>query len=159
MKKEKAIIVDIDGTIADATHRLPLIKDGNRDWEAFFDAMVDDTYIQGSWLRVLEETEKVGMVRLPYIIFLTGRRDTHVKHTRDWLKENLGTLLDDEDYMVIMRRNGDTREDTDMKSEAYEKYIRPHFEVVMAFEDRPRIIKMWQAYGITTIPMGTGEDF
>ena len=32
----KAFIFDIDGTLADASHRLHHIQNGNKDWDAFF---------------------------------------------------------------------------------------------------------------------------
>src|ERR1700722_7920995 len=35
--KPAAVIVDMDGTLSDATHRLRFIKEKPKDWEKFFD--------------------------------------------------------------------------------------------------------------------------
>ena len=40
------IICDIDGTLADLHHRLHHIKNGNKNWDAFFAEVKDDLPIQ-----------------------------------------------------------------------------------------------------------------
>ncbi len=38
----KIVIFDIDGTLADNSHRQHFLEGGKKDWKGFFDAMVDD---------------------------------------------------------------------------------------------------------------------
>ena len=40
------MIFDIDGTLADATHRLHHVTGGRRDWDAFFAEMADDVPVK-----------------------------------------------------------------------------------------------------------------
>lgn len=58
-----------------------------------------------------------------------------------------------------MRPTGDTREDTVLKKEIYETLVAKHLNVLVAFEDRPRIIEMWQSCGLPTFKMGEWKDF
>lgn len=155
MTKPLAVIVDIDGTIADASHRLHLIKGETKDWDAFYDAMVNDTPIEGAVGTILDELDKVvedDTVPL-HIMFVTGRRDTHRKETEEWL-QTYCALADPGYYSLLMRADGDHRDDTVVKEELYDTHIAPNVEVVMAFEDRPRIIEMWERRGIKTVKMG-----
>lgn len=156
MDKQKAIIVDLDGTVADCEHRLHHIKNGNRDWDAFFDAMVHDTYIPGSWEKIMKETAKVTDT-FPWVTFITGRRDSHFNQTLDWLEKYI-PLEWSIDYNLEMRDTNDFREDTIVKKELADK-CSVNLEYILAFDDRPRIIEMWESNGIPTITMGEWKEF
>lgn len=45
------IVFDIDGTLANASHRMPYITNPNepKNWDAFFDGVVDDEPIPEAW--------------------------------------------------------------------------------------------------------------
>ena len=88
MTRGKAIVTDIDGTISDVSRRLnqamkvATFKSG-KFWDAFF---------QSEWVKldraigysqvVLNSYKDAGYI----IIYLSGRRDTLLRATRDWLK-------------------------------------------------------------------------
>jgi len=152
MTKPKALILDIDGTIADAKHRLHLIEKETREWDAFYDAMVDDPPIYEAIQKVFDFIRANEPIE---VFVVTGRRDTHKEQTKKWLFEN-GFHVDKN---LLMRENGDTRPDTDLKKEIFETVIEPFYDVIMAFEDRPRIIKMWQELEIPVTDMGDGHEF
>ena len=50
---KRALICDLDGTIANLAHRLHHIKNGNKNWEGFFENVEADTPIWTT-LRALE---------------------------------------------------------------------------------------------------------
>jgi len=154
--KKTAIIVDIDGTIANAEHRLHFIKGDKKNWDKFFDEMVKDTYIEGSWDKIIEETAKYTE-DWPFVIFLTGRRDTHRHETMSWIEKNIPAT--NSECTLIMRPKGDIREDTVLKRELYENRIVPFFDVLVAFEDRPRIIDMWKEMEVPVVQMGEWKEF
>jgi len=155
--KPQAIIVDIDGTIADATHRLHHIKDGKRDWEPFFDAMVDDTFMHDAWAKILKEVSYASE-ELPRVIFLTARPDSHWDQTVKWITDHVPAGLPAE-YELLMRKKGDHRPDIEVKAELYDKLIKQNYNVILAFEDRPAVLRMWLEKGLTAVQMGTGEEF
>jgi hypothetical protein len=86
-------VIDIDGTVADARHRLHLIADptaGRNEWIAFFDAAAaDPPIVEGvAAARKLEEDCE--------IVWLTARPERVRTLTRTWLDEHglaFGTLL------------------------------------------------------------------
>lgn len=159
INKPKAIIVDIDGTIADARHRLHHIKREEilkEHWDAFFDAMVDDPPIDGAWDSILTETSKVTDM-FPFVIFLTGRPNSHYHETNEWIKKFIP--LHEQEFALLMRRKGDHRPDTEVKFELYDKLIKNNYDVILAFEDRPSVVKMWNDNGLKAIQVGDGIEF
>jgi phosphoglycolate phosphatase-like HAD superfamily hydrolase len=45
----KTVIFDLDGTLADLTHRLHYVKNGNRNWDKFFEECDKDLPIPEAW--------------------------------------------------------------------------------------------------------------
>lgn len=78
----KTVIVDIDGTIADCSHRLRHIQSDKKDWDTFFDECDLDIPIPV----VIDLVKRLGFHY--EILYLTGRKEkTHLK-TLLWLIDN-----------------------------------------------------------------------
>ncbi len=63
---------------------------------------------------------------------------------------------------LLMRAPGDSRRDSIVKRELYEKHIKGKYNVVAVFDDRPSVIReCWQALGFTDriFNVGSGEEF
>ena len=75
----KYVVVDLDGTVADCTHRLHFINGETKDWKGFYEACKDDKPIMSmiDMVRALNE-------RYYYVIFLTGRSELARNVTQDW---------------------------------------------------------------------------
>lgn len=145
---------DIDGTIADLTHRLPLIKvesPNKPDWRAFFKACRDDAPIHD--VIALEQDLYYAHNRFMYV---TGRSDEVRKETSDWLGFNKlppGPLF--------MRKEGDYRPDHIVKSELIDKLLKeynllPH-EIGGIFEDRTQVVKMYRERGFRVYQVAEGD--
>lgn len=134
--KPKAIIFDIDGTIADCRHRLKYLPNYGR----FFDAMKDDTVIEpvANLFRILNESE----VKL---LAVTGRPDSHVGDTLEWLAYN-----DLVPWKIYMRQEGDYRADDIIKDEIRQA-IEQEYEIQLIIDDRPRVVNMWRRAGYTCL--------
>ena len=89
-------IIDIDGTIADLSHRLHYIQSTPKEWDAFFDAMGDDAPIPGTRFLVW------ALSSYYTIIYLTGRPNSHRMQTVKWLVKNEFPEGD-----LVMRKTGD----------------------------------------------------
>jgi hypothetical protein len=57
-----------------------------------------------------------------------------------------------------MRRKGDKRQDTDVKSDIYNRYLK-QYDIVRVFDDRPSVIRMWREKGLEVEDVGNGEEF
>ena len=139
----KAIIVDIDGTVA--TH---YDADGNqtREHHAYSQVKTD--------LPVPEIIKLVGLYEdLGYhIIFVSGRMDHCRQDTIQWLVDH--NIEFDE---LFMRRFKDFRPDDIVKAEIYEAYIEEQYDVEIVLDDRDRVVKMWREKGLKVLQVAEGD--
>ena len=75
------ILCDIDGTVADNSHRQYFLE-GKKDWDGFFSELVNDLPIQIIIDKVIQE-----QANGKEIVFLTGRPERYRYSTTLWLKE------------------------------------------------------------------------
>ena len=145
-----AYIFDIDGTVADLTHRLHYIlrEDSAKDWDTFYTQCIDDRPIPDvvQILRRLDSTNAE-------IIFVTGRSEICYDQTRQWLDRFVGI----KEYLLFMRAPTDHREDKDVKQELFDKHIKGKFIVLGAFEDRKQCVDMWRENNITCYQVANGD--
>lgn len=147
--KPEAIIVDIDGTIADCAHRAIFVNnpEGTKDWKSF-NARMDRDTPKYEVLRVIEALAAQGIA----VLLVTGRFEEFRQITVKWLLENkIGYNL------MIMRPNGDFRSDHTIKKEIYHEHIYPYFDVVGVFDDRDSVVEMWREQGLTCFQVQKGD--
>ena len=134
-------MVDLDGTLA---HKL--------DREVFDWSKVHEDLLDPFVAEAVKMFKKQGFD----IIILTGREGTPecVYLTFKWLK-HWEVPFDN----IIFRGIGDKRQDTETKLELYNEHIKPNWKIELAFDDRPRIIRLWRSLGIKTWDVGNGEEF
>lgn len=136
------VVVDLDGTLADGTHRLHLLptKDLHltESWSGFNRAAVGDAPIE-STIAVVNGLWVSGFG----VIVLTGRSDEVQRETALWLLNN-GVKCD----YLIMRRHDDNRKDTIIKEEVLRAIGLEN--IVCAFDDSPTVIPFMRSLGITT---------
>lgn len=162
-RPDKVVICDLDGTIADCTHRLNLVKgpieglygDFKPNWDAFFDACVGDKPIQP----IMELVK--GLRRLGYrIVFLSGRSDRVLNKTVQWLAFH-GFFPGDNYEYIGMRKHGDHRPDDIVKlellSELMVKMCIHHENIFCVIDDRKRVVDMWRKQGLTCLQVAEGE--
>lgn len=151
------LICDIDGTIADISHRLPFIikgkkakKDWKKDWDSFFSAMEYDL-VRPEIQKLLVQEHALGKT----IIFMTARPDKYRDLTMRWLQTNFLTFS----YTLIMRKTNDKRPDTEVKKELLERYFPDKGVIHAILEDRPSVIKVFKDMGLNVIDAGNGKEF
>jgi len=150
-------ICDVDGTLADLTHRYRFLYDDveslkpkeKKDWKGFFKAAGDDKFRQEVW----EQVSRFS----PDVILVSARPEQYRAPTVAWLQRN-GILQGIGYKTLIMRRDGDKRDDTIVKKEILDRYFK-RYKVERVFDDRPRVIRMWQENGIKVIDVGYGKEF
>lgn len=172
-KNVRAVIVDIDGTLANGDHRKIYVSgicfncfkgkiyDGSiscdicqgtgklkKNWQKYFSLIHSDTPIRPvvEWVKSLKDEGY-------YVVIVSGRGMENARVTEDQLEE-FGVPYD----RLFMRNAGDAREDSIIKKEILDA-IRPNIEIAFAIDDRPRVIRMWRENGIKVYDVGDGIEF
>lgn len=141
-------IFDIDGTLADCSHRLHHIKVGDKvDWDAFFADCAKDKPITHI-IQLAQELYKNGNT----ILYVSGRSDQCRDATIDWMNAHHCPL-----GFLYMRRQGDHRPDHKVKSELLDQIIARGYRPIMAFDDRNQVVKMWRERGIPCAQVADGD--
>lgn len=144
------VICDIDGTLADLTHRRHFVEGEKKDWKGFFENMFFDKFRHDVW-------GQVKAVSNSGVILVSARPEDYRQTTQAWLDKH--GLSEGAQYKtLIMRRSGDKREDSEVKKDILERYFKGH-EVVKVFDDRPRVIRMWKEAGLDVVDVGDGVEF
>lgn len=132
----KAIICDIDGTLAHMKDRSPF------DWSRVGEDEVDPVI-----------KNLLDSLREEYVIFLvSGRSEACRKETEKWLTEN------DISYdMLFMRPEYDGRKDSIVKRELFEKCIRPYYDIEFVLDDRNQVVDMWRSLGLKCLQVAEGD--
>lgn len=148
-------IVDLDGTLADGTHRLHHLAQEPKDWDSYFAKSGDDKPIWsvGNWVRELSKDH--------CIVVVSGRPETNQFDTLDWFARHFGPGFFEH---IFMRRGGDKRVDTIVKAEI--AATLPMNKVDLILDDRPSVLRMWRelrekhGYVYRVIPVsGQCEEF
>lgn len=137
----KAIIVDIDGTIADNNHRSPydlykLYKDKPRQNVINHVNMMYDMGVEVLLTSGREE----------------GEEQEHRIGTEKWLnKHNVKYSK------LIMREHKDHRKDSIVKKELFYKHIANRYNVLYVLDDRQQVVDMWRILGLECWQVSRGD--
>lgn len=137
----KAIIFDIDGTIADLDHRLHHIANFPKNYEKFYDECDQDAPIEpviGLMVDMFARGYKVLLV--------SGRTDRVKGKTEDWLNRHMIPRHD-----LRMRKDGDWRSDVIVKSEILDEILAEGYEIQFVVDDRTSVVNMWRERGLTCL--------
>lgn len=134
----RAVMVDIDGTVAIRCDRSPY----------------DET-------RVGEDqpnTPVLAVVRALYldghaVIFCSGRTESCRAQTEKWLTGHFGWPW----AALWMRRVGDQRKDAVIKREIYDRHINGKYDVTCVLDDRNQVVSMWRDLGLTVLQVAPGD--
>jgi FMN phosphatase YigB (HAD superfamily) len=150
-RKPKAVVWDLDGTLADdraRAHFVEVEQGKKRDWKSYFDAIDEDPPIAAS-MEVLRALHAGGL----RIVFLTGRPEYTRRRTERWLKANGLTEYD----RLLMRPPGDFRPSGPFKVEVIEA-LRREYELVCAFEDRIDVADALRGAALPVFLYGAGME-
>lgn len=163
---DSIVICDIDGTIADCEHRKHHLMGEKKDWNGFFSEMIADGLIE-STQELLMNFVDAGKK----IIFVSARPEKYRKVTEDWLwkhyiypvrSASFETAAFDDPVIgyeaLLMRPDGDSKDDTIVKQAILDTYFDKN-TIHCVVDDRPSVLRMWAANGLTTIDVGKGIEF
>lgn len=142
------LICDIDGVIADLKHRLHHIEEKPANWDGFFEDCDGDAPMVPviEFLRVVRQTFEIA--------YITGRPKRVRDKTTAWFRKN--DVPWQEGMFLLMRNDGDHRQDHIVKWELFNEWIDPK-RVYAVLEDRDQVVAMWREKGLLCLQNKKGD--
>jgi phosphoglycolate phosphatase-like HAD superfamily hydrolase len=152
--KRDAIILDMDGTLADVSsirHHLRKYDATKRRIVKHFNKFHERSVDVPAHSHVVNAAQVAHILGLD-ILIVTARKHMWRHQTAWWLAMH-GVPSD----ALFMRGNLDNRPDYEVKKDMLDT-IRKQWNVIHAFDDNPSIIKLWTEEGISTTIVDGWED-
>ena len=132
----KAVIVDLDGTMAQMTARGP------------FDEHLVDT----DRVRLFVRTTVWALYEAGFkVIFMSGRSERCRDLSEQWIEQQCGFR----EYLLFMRGVDDRRRDSDVKRDLYVQHVQGRYSVMSVFDDRAQVIReCWKPLGLPVFRCG-----
>lgn len=141
IRKPKAIICDLDGTLALHNNRSPY--DYNKLGTDLLNQPIAEIVRAFAWYKNYT------------VIYLSGREDSCRDLTEQWLeKQHVPT---DPPHILLMRSAKDHRKDAIVKQELFDNYVRENYWVKFVLDDRDQVVKMWRELGLTCLQVAYGN--
>jgi hypothetical protein len=140
------VVLDLDETLADVSHRAHLVEEEPKNWDAFFapELVIKDKVIPGV-ARVLTH-----FTELKYdILILTGRNEVLRDTTMRWLHENLDIEVPDGN--LLMRPNGNMLNAGEFKREQllnYKQGLENKDVSFLIIDDDPAVSDSLKEFGV-----------
>jgi phosphoglycolate phosphatase-like HAD superfamily hydrolase len=139
---QKAVIYDVDGTLADVTGvRHYVTADPRRKNFHAFHAAASFVHPHHDVVRAAHWTHSMGLTNL----VVTSRKEMWRFRTSTWLQK-WEVPFDG----LLMRADSDDRRDREVKKDILDR-IRQRFEVVLAFDDNPKVVELWRDEDIPVV--------
>lgn len=136
--KPRAVLVDIDGTVALMQGRSP-----------YDETRVHEDQPNHPIRQVVWALNAAGY----RIVFLSGRTEACREATEEWLATHLALPY----HGPFMRPVGDTRKDSIVKAELFDRHVRDNYDVTCVLDDRRQVVDMWRAMGLTVLQVAEGD--
>jgi predicted kinase len=135
---EKAVVVDLDGTLA--------IHNGRQPFD--FSQCYTDS-VNPAVLECVKALHRAGI----QILFVTGREDVCRAETVRWLNDKCGLIH----FELHMRKKNDNRKDSLVKEEIYKERILPKYYVHFVLDDRQQVVDHMRGLGLTVFQVAPGK--
>lgn len=149
MNKQRALVVDRDGTLASVAYCAPTDQN-NVSWMSYNAALPFDAVVPSVLQMVIDwkAANPTGAV-----VMVSGRAAGDYKG--DIRRFHLMWAWINKHYLPIdrlfMRRGGDQRRDSIVKQEILDQHLRPQFDIDYVIDDRQQVVDMWRANGLTVV--------
>lgn len=133
----KAIMVDIDGTLAIMNGRGPY------NWDK-----VDTDLVNESVADMVREYYNHGT----NVLILTARDGIAKNKTKKWLKDNSIPY-----NKLFIKPENDMRKDKINKLEMFNENIRDKYNILFVMDDRDQVVELWREIGLTCFQVDYGK--
>lgn len=138
----KAVIVDLDGTVASAN---------NRGWYEY--DKVGNDFARTHICHLVNLLHDDGFT----ILFVSGRSEDSRDVSWYWLSKVFPMVVADPNTEFYMRTSGDNRDDAIAKYEIFNAHIRERFNVWFCLDDRDRVVNMYRSIGVDVLQVAPGD--
>lgn len=152
MEKKECIIVDLEGTLTDCSHRIKYWEDKNYNkWNELF----SEDLVNKQMVDIIQDNRNMGR----RIIICTAKSVECAEEVNTWLYENsipglskfqkrvpILSIIDS----IYYREKSSNRISLTVKAEMLSK-IKKRYTVVRAYDDRSEICKMYRDNGVSAI--------
>jgi len=125
-----AVVLDLDGVLADTRHRMHFIERRPKDWDGFFTAAVRDP-VHPEGLALARSAADQGRA----VVYLSGRPERTRENTVDWLRRQGAP-----DGEVLLRRDDDRRPARMVKI-AHLRRLNERFDLQVLVDDDPEVVR------------------
>ena len=144
------VLFDLDGTLADITHRRHHVEKADKkdaDWRAFYAAGVDDlvNLPVAAMFDVLRQSGR-------QVWIVSGRSDEVKAETLAWLSN--ACLVPDR---LLMREANNHEPDVKLKRRWILDGTIPADQVLCVFDDRASVVDMWREEGLACFQVARGD--
>lgn len=150
--RKRAIMVDLDNTLAEGIGG----PNGRGPFE--WDKVGQDKPVRP----VLEVIRGWVDYYEGSIVFMSGRDEVCRPQTAEWLKGlgfDVEKHADEGQFVLFMRPQGDSRPDTVVKKELFEKYVEPNWHISFVLDDRKSVVQQYREMGLYVFNCGLDVDF
>lgn len=144
----QVIIFDLDGTLADISHRRKFLDQAKPNWRKFNDNMGGDVP-NISIVTLYKTLWESGDYE---VIIVTGRNEQYRRITEQWLTWN-----DIPFVRMLMRADNDNRADHIIKQEILNGLLAEGKDIAFTVDDRQQVVDMWRSNGITCLQCDVGD--
>lgn len=146
----RAWIFDLDGTLADVSHRRHFVASKPRNWAAWNAAQPRDPVHEP-----VAELARVLKAQGTAVVIVSGRGSEVRDSTVEWLNRHAIPF-----DALFMRTAKDYRADDIIKQELLEEVRAAGWDPVAVVDDRPRVVRMWRDNGLFVFDVNqSGEEF
>lgn len=139
-ERDRYIIVDLDGTVAERDPIQPF-DDRSIIWRL-------------PMIPIIELVLDLYMIGYG-IIFVTGRKYNTRAKTVAWIETHMA--LDENDYQLFMRGDDDDRPDHEIKLQIWDTCIKDKFPIKFVLDDRNQVVQMWRSLGLVCLQVAEGD--
>ncbi|UIW11254.1 MAG: 3'-phosphatase, 5'-polynucleotide kinase [Enterobacter phage ENC9] len=142
--KPKAVIFDVDGTLAKMVGRSPY------DLEKCDTDIINPTVVE-----LARSYFRDGYAVIVVSGRESGTKDDEIKYkvmTRKWLTDKFIPFTEH-----FQREQGDSRGDMIVKEEIFWRDIAPYYDVKLAVDDRAQVVEMWRRIGVECWQVDHGD--
>jgi phosphoserine phosphatase len=142
----KVVVFDLDGTLANAEHRMHWVSSKPKNWSACDAGIPQDTlHADIAWILDLLPLDT-------RVILCTGRSESVREVTEHWLKDNSVYY-----NSLYMRSVNDFRKDSIVKVELLQQIIYDYGKPYLWFDDRQQVVDVLRAEGIRVLQVAPGD--
>ena len=148
MNKRPAIILDLDGTLTDNSHRAHLKPCSTQgEFNNYNSRMGDDAI--NEWCKEIRTQFAINYD----ILIVTARPVKYHDMTDIWLSDNMIFYT-----KLFMRPIGDHRSDDLVKSDLVRREILPYYKILFAVENQKNVAAKYREMGIVTLLCEDSDD-